>query len=363
MESDGGERTHGGTDLSELRSLGLAPDEILDFSVNVNPYGPTTFMRDAIRNAAIERYPDPHAIHARDALAAVWQVDLSCVVLGAGAAELLWAITRAMIRPGDHVVVAGPTFSEVGFAAAAAGATVHEVRASENSFRLDPKRLLRAIVASEARLVYLCTPNNPTGQAWPVAQTVDLARQCADTLFIVDESFLSLSEQHGDAFERLPDNTIRIRSLTKDHGIPGARVGAAIATPGLVRRIEATRPAWSTGAITQAAATAAAAEQGFVAESRSLLLDDRVALSEGLRMIGLSPLPSRTIFVLVPVGDARCLRTRLLSEDKILVRDCSSFGLPGYLRIAARPAPQSARLLSALRTHMDWLDGSDSANG
>jgi histidinol-phosphate aminotransferase len=348
MASDDGARIHGGLNLAELQSLGLAPAAILDFSVNVNPYGPTAYMRAAIRNAVIERYPDPHAVEARGALAAAWQVDPERVVLGAGAAELLWAVTRATVGPGDRVVLAGPTFSEARFAAMAAGATVQEVWASRDTFRPDPERLHRAIVATEARLVYLCTPNNPTGQSWPMEQTIGLVNACTQVLFIIDESFLSLSEQHADAFEQLPDNVVRIRSLTKDHAIPGVRVGAAIATPLLVRKIEATRPAWSTGAIIQAAATAAAAEQRFVAESRSRLLEDRAALSEGLRTIGLAPLPSQTMFVLVPVGDATALRARLLANDKILVRDCSSFGLPGYMRIAARSAPDRVRLLSAL---------------
>jgi histidinol-phosphate aminotransferase len=343
-------RVHGGPDLDELRAAGISPDSLVDFSVNVNPYGPTPRMRDAIRAAAIDRYPDPTARLARAALARMWDVDREGIVLGAGAAELLWTVTRAAVRAGDAVVVAGPTFSEPRAAAESVGAIVHEVRASaETSFRHDPDPLARAIRARRARLVYLCAPNNPTGLAWPVAELAALVGDCPDALFVVDQSFLSLSERHADAAVALPDNAVRVRSLTKDHAIPGTRVGAALATPAFAKTLERMRPAWSTGAATQAAAIAAAAEPDFVAESRARLLDDRTALIEGLRALGLTPLPSSTVFVLVSVGDARAVRERLLHRDRILVRDCASFGLPDHLRLAARGAEDRQRLFEALK--------------
>jgi histidinol-phosphate aminotransferase len=349
MASEPGGRVHGGPDIDELHAAGIAPEALLDFSVNVNPYGPTSFMRNAIRNAAIERYPDPTAALARGALSRVWNVDPATVVLGAGAAELLWAIVRAVVRPGEHVVVVEPTFSEARAAAEAVDAVVHEVRATENeSFRHKPGRLVQTVNERRARLVYLCAPNNPTGLAWPIAEIAAVIRACPDALFVVDQSFLSLSDRHEDAAVGLPDNAVRVRSLTKDHAIPGTRVGGAITTAAFASTLERLRPAWSTGAATQAAAIAAAAEQSFVAESRALLLADRAALSDGLMLLGLAPLPSSTVFVLVRVGDARRVRARILERHGILARDCSSFGLPQHLRLAARSAADRERLLAAL---------------
>lgn len=349
MASDTGGRVHGGPDLEELRAAGLAAEALLDFSVNVNPYGPTQLMRDAIRNAAIERYPDPTATLARRALALVWDVDPATVVLGAGAAELLWALVRATVRAGEPVVIVEPTFSEARAAAEAVGAVVHEIRATEaESFRHEPGRLVQTVNERHARLVYLCAPNNPTGLGWPITEIAAVIRACPDALFVVDQSFLSLSERHEDAAVSLPDNAVRVRSLTKDHAIPGTRVGAVIATRALAMTLERLRPAWSTGAATQAAAIAAAGEQAFVAESRALLLADRAALSAGLASLGLVPLPSSTVFLLVHVGAARDLRARLLERHAVLVRDCSSFGLPQHLRLAARGSGDRERLLAAL---------------
>jgi len=348
---DEARRAHGGPDTDELRALGLDPRSILDFSVNVNPYGPTDFMREAIRSAAIERYPDATAAPARAALGGLWSVDAARIVLGAGAAELLWTVVRAVVRARDPVVIVEPTFSEARAAAESAGATVHEVRAmAETGFQPDPARLIEAVPRLDARLVYVCTPNNPTGLAWPAAALADVIARCPRAVFLVDQSFLSLSDGHADAAVELPANAVRVRSLTKDHAIPGARVGALVATPALARLFETARPAWSAGAITQAAATATAApaEQSFVAESRARLLADRTALADDLRGLGWTVFPSSTTFVLVRPPDARAIRARLLREHGILVRSCASFGLPDHLRLAARPAKDRARLIAAL---------------
>jgi histidinol-phosphate aminotransferase len=346
-------RVHGGPDLDELRAAGIAPESILDFSVNVNPYGPTPLMREAIRSAAIERYPDPTAAVARGALARVWDVDPTTVVIGAGAAELLWAIVRAVVRSGDPVVIVEPTFSEARAAAEALGAVVHEIRTTEaESFRVEPGLLVKVVNERRARLVYLCAPNNPTGLAWPTAEYAEVIRACPDAMFVVDQSFLSLSERHQDAAVALPDNAIRVRSLTKDHAIPGVRVGAALATSALAERLERLRPAWSTGATTQAAAIAAASEQDFVSVSRARLLADRDALVEGLVTLGLTSIPSSTVFVLVRVGDAEKTRARMLQHHGVLVRSCSSFGLPQYIRVAARGPTETARLLAALSSSL-----------
>jgi histidinol-phosphate aminotransferase len=357
-------RVHGGLDLEELRAKGIPGETLLDFSVNVNPYGPTPAMREAIRNAAIERYPDPTATLARRALARAWSIAVENIVLGAGAAELLWAIVRATVRPGEPLVVVEPTFSEARAAADAVGAMVHEVRATEDaSFRHEPGRLVDAVKETRARLVYLCAPNNPTGVAWPIGEIASLVRACPDALFVVDQSFLSLSDRHEDAAVGLPENAVLVRSLTKDHAIPGTRVGAAIASPALAIKLERLRPAWSTGAATQAAAVVAADEQDFVRESRARLLADRTALTAGLTDVGVRWIASSTVFVLVRVGDARTVRARLLERHGILVRDCSSFGLPHYIRIAVRGVADNTRLLSALGACLSASSGAIGING
>jgi histidinol-phosphate/aromatic aminotransferase/cobyric acid decarboxylase-like protein len=190
------------------------------------------------------------------------------------------------------------------------------------------------------------------GRYTSLAVLADLARRHPEALFVVDISFLSLSSQHADAAWRASERVVWLKSLTKDHALAGLRIGCAIAPPFVVRRIEEERPPWSVNALAQAAATAIASEEAnrFVATSRSRLLEDRVRLETALRRLGLRTHDSDTVFVLVDLGAGRSasdLRATLLRDHRVLVRDCTSFGLPHHVRIAARPAADLDRLVSA----------------
>lgn len=336
---------HGGIDGAELASLGVAPARVVDFSVNTNPYGPCPAVRDAIAEATVDRYPDPTARPARAAVAAMAGVSVDDVALGNGAAELLWTLVRAL--PHEPAVIVEPTFGEPRAALEAAGATIVAWHAR---FAIDLRVVAAVVRSHRARLLYLCTPNTPTGANVPAAEVAELATALPGTTIVLDQSFLSLSERTGDAAVPMPPNVVRVRSLTKDHGIPGVRVGYAIAAPHVIARIDAHRPAWTTGAHAQAAAIAASmpAATAFVADSARRLLADRAALDVALAELGLTPVPSSTVFTLVPIRDAATLRRRLLVRHHILVRDCASFGLPDHVRIAARPAPDRAHLIAAL---------------
>ncbi|HWO07850.1 MAG TPA: aminotransferase class I/II-fold pyridoxal phosphate-dependent enzyme, partial [Polyangiaceae bacterium] len=243
-----------------------------------------------------------------------------------------------------------PTFCELGAAARAAGARVLEWRSREEAgFSPDLEAVEHAARAAQVDAIYLCSPNTPTGSALPIASIAAFARRLTGVWLVLDQSFLSLSELHADASTRLPPQVVCVRSLTKDHGIPGVRVGYAIASAALCQALEASRPAWTTSAFAQAAALASCQCQAFVADSRERLLEDRRALARDLAGLGLETLPSRTTFLLTRLPAVAELRRALLSRHRILVRDCASFGLPGFVRLGAKPPPARERLIEALR--------------
>lgn len=354
MSGEAHARVHGGVDADEIEALGLDPAAIVDFSTNVNPFGPHPAVAAAIREAPIDRYPDAEARRARRALADLLDLPTERIVVGAGAAELLWLAARALLHRGDAAVVVAPTFSELGIAAGRAGARVVEWRASAaDEFRIDLEAVSRVIDAEGARLLSLCTPNNPTGAAPSFDAIAAVAARHPRTSILLDESYLALSERHADAGKPLPDNVLRVRSLTKEHAIPGVRVGYAIAAPELVRRLEAERPAWPVGTAAQAAVVAACRESAFVAESRARLLEGRDVLAARLRAIGLAPLRSLGPFLLfeVPIP-ATELRLRLLRGHGILVRDATSFGLPHHVRIGVRIGAEADRFVTSLRAEL-----------
>jgi histidinol-phosphate/aromatic aminotransferase/cobyric acid decarboxylase-like protein len=341
-------REHGGVLTEELARLGLLAEEVIDFSVNVNPYGPSPAVLAAARSAAIDRYPDPTASELRREIARRHAVPPEAVVVGNGAADLLWTLARVLGRAQEGVLVVEPTFAEFRSAAVTVGAEVIDWRASASSgFAVDMLEIERLVQRSGARVLYLCSPGTPTGSYVPVDEVAALASRMPRLTVVLDQSFLTMSEHHREAQAPGPPNVVRVRSLTKDHAIPGLRLGYLLAAPALARRIETTRPPWTTSAVAQAAGLAALREDAFIDGCRDRLLADRRALAGELGAMGLRPLPSCTGFLAVPVDDGQEVRARLLAR-RILVRSCASFGLPRYIRIAARPEPDRDKLHSAL---------------
>lgn len=345
-------RHHGGLHPAELRPLGIDPGALLDLSVNVNPYGPCPEVLAAVRAAPVHLYPDPSASAVRTAIAARAGVAPDEVVFGNGAADLLWTLCRVLLAGGEPALAVEPAFSEFGAAAEAAGTRPCGWRArKEDRFAVDLGAVAEAAERAGARVVYLCAPTTPVGAPVPLAGVAALAERLPGAVVILDESFLPLSDRSAEAALRLPGNVARLRSITKEHAIPGVRAGYLLAPAALARAVEASRPAWSTSSAAQAAALAALEAGAFVEESRRRLREDREALAAGLRALGLSPLPSVAPYLVFCVEDAAGLRLRLARRG-VLVRDCASFGLAGYVRVAARPAAERARLLAALEQEL-----------
>src|SRR5882672_118608 len=122
-------RIHGGIAAEELAVLGVDASDVIDFSSSTNPYGPCRAVIEAVQSTRIDRYPDPTAFTLRKALASTCDVAPDRVVVGNGAADLLWTLARVLIRPGVAVVVAEPTFAEFGAAVRFAGGRIVEWRA------------------------------------------------------------------------------------------------------------------------------------------------------------------------------------------------------------------------------------------
>jgi histidinol-phosphate/aromatic aminotransferase/cobyric acid decarboxylase-like protein len=341
-------RAHGGAAAQELAALGVDPRHALDFSINVNPYGPCPAVVEAIRTATVHLYPDPAATEVREAIAARTAAPVESVVFGSGATDLLWSLAHVLFAHGGRALVVEPAFSEFRAAVEALGGRPAGWRARpEDGLRVDLREVAKAARDAAAEAIYLCAPTTPAGVAVPLSEVADLAHRLPDTTVLLDESFLSLSDQSGEAVQPMPRNVVRLRSMTKEHSLPGLRLGYLLAPAALARALEANRPAWSTSSVAQAAALAALAAGGFVAASRERLHHDRLATAGELTALGLTPIPSVAPYLAFEVADAAALRRRLLVHG-VVIRDCASFGLPRFVRVAARPAHERACLIAAL---------------
>ena len=321
----------------------------LDFSSNVNPFGPSPRIWDAMRAVPIGQHPDPRAAPLREALAEIENVNPRCLIVGNGSVELIYHLAVAYLRARDRILVVEPTFGEYAAAAAIMGAEVirWRVRAEEN-FALDVAALLRLARQVKPRLFFLCNPNNPTGTFLERGAFEQLLRGCPDTLLVLDEAFVRFAPNAWSSSElRTSDNLLVLRSLTKDYALTGLRVGYAIAKPPIIAALEKAQPPWSVNTLAQVATIAALRDEQHLRASLDSLARAKSNLVDNLTRLGFVPLPSRVHFFLLPVPSAAEFARKLL-ERNILIRDGTSFGLPTFVRIAARRPEENAQLASAL---------------
>jgi histidinol-phosphate aminotransferase len=352
---------HGALDYGELERLGIHSWQVLDFSVNTNPYGPSPHVREAVTDAVIDRYPDRECLELRRAILdfelAATNLPLHSIVCGNGTAELIWAIARAYLKPGLKTAILGPTFGEYRVACLATGATVVEFQAQASMcFQADVRTISDWISTQHPSLAWLCNPNNPTGTWLDLQQVSLIAEACQriGAILVVDEAYrhFIFPPETYSAVELLDtasrSHIILLRSLTKDFALAGLRLGYAVAAPHLAELLSSQLPSWNVSGIAQAAGIVALHDRLHLKTTLDKLAIERQVFFHALRDSGLNVLPSRTHFCLIEVEDAHHIRQQLLTR-KILVRDCTSFGLPQFIRVATRPTSEWQQLLLALQ--------------
>jgi histidinol-phosphate aminotransferase len=342
---------HGAVDPSALRSEGFDPATIVDFSSNQSPLGAAPRVSAAVAGAVIDAYPDPRASAVSGALADMHHVAAAQVVCGNGSTELIRLVAQLSLDPGDVAVGLAPVFGECEVATALARAELRcaplEHVGHGLGFACDEDRLRGALIEYQARLCWLCSPNNPTGMALSEGSVTALVTEHPDTLFVLDEAYCDLlpgGQWTTDLLEA--GNLIVLRSMTKYWGLAGARLGYAIAGSSAAAALRAAAPPWSVNAFAQAAGLAALADLDHHRRSVALLVAERDRLAAGLQALGWITEPTSAGFFLVHAGDAAALRRDLLARGR-LVRDCASFGLPGHVRVSPRFPDQNEVLLKA----------------
>jgi len=340
--------THGAFDFAELERLGIDPNDVLDFSVNSNPYGTSPLILEALRSVPVERYPDRESIALRRALSERLDVNPDQILVGNGTAELIQFAAFAFLQTGAHALILEPTFGEYERSVRLVDANVHRWRASsQNGFIPSPEKIHKRLLQRKMQVVFLCNPNNPTGQIIPNDVLREWADEFPETCFLVDEAYLAFVEGMKSVISVMRKNVLSLRSMTKDYAIAGLRLGYAIGEPKMIEAMKNFRPAWNVNALAQAAGLAALQNENHLTETLAKLRNEKESLVSGLKKLGYEPIPSQTNYFLLPVRNGAQFRAELLTHG-ILVRDCASFGLPSYVRIATRTLEENTRLLDTI---------------
>jgi threonine-phosphate decarboxylase len=350
---------HGGDVWSAAQELGIPASELLDFSANINPRGLPRRARERLRQDASDAlllsfYPDPSARALRMALSERLDVPLEAILVGPGAEALLSPALRCL--QAKRALVPVPAFSEYRRVCAQedVGFVPFPLDAS-NGFRLPVDRCCRTLEAEGCDAVFLNQPHNPSGaylEPNEVRHILD-----AGTGMILDEAFIDYVPEMSLTREAASrPRLLVIRSLTKFYGSPALRAGYAVAHPDTIRRIAAFVPTWPVTQLAIDAFAQAVADCEYAEASRTENALERERLSTALRTLGLVVFPSAANFLLLDLPaalrPAAELRTKLLREHRILIRNCDSYeGLESgrYIRVAVRSASDNQRLIHALR--------------
>jgi len=317
---------HGGTDS--------AAEPRYDFSSNANPLGPCPSVLEAVRRADVTSYPDPSYTRLRDTLASHHDVAPERIVVGAGASEL---ILRLIQCSSGAVQQLGPTFGEY-----ARGA--HVARRKLVSVET-PAAFLRAQVRHPG-IGFLCWPNNPTGDRYP--QEFVAAAASAGPL-VIDLAYAAMCDCVAiEEIESAGARAFRLYSPNKAYGLTGVR-GAYVIAPRIDRRLALQAPSWVIGRDAEAMLAASVRRKArlWLEETIPRFTAWRLQLSRSLRESGLAVRESPTTFLMAEVGNATRVARRL-RQQRIRVRDATSFGLSRWIRLSAQGPSARRALLAAL---------------
>ena len=351
---------HGTLDYREMRALGLRPDDLTLFSSNINPYGPppatVAALREAITPEMVVRYPDRLNLELRDLLSEYHRLTSDLFLVGNGSADILWLIGLLHLQH-RRVAIFGPTFGEYHNVARLMQAEIIDLPfpgwsgtpAAFTQSTTTTVDVAKALFNAHPEVVIICNPNNPTGHYLDPDELAVLYAAAPHALWIVDEAYAEFMQPPATTAPRAKrDNWLVLRSMTKDFALGGLRLGYLIGAPALIEPLQRTQSPWNVNVLAQLAGCVSLREgQEWRRETLVRLHEETASLQSALREVGYQPLPTTVNYFLLPVHSASEVRRALLAK-RLVVRDCTSFGLPQFIRIATQREEANKRLLQTL---------------
>ncbi|MEZ4590919.1 MAG: histidinol-phosphate transaminase [Chloroflexota bacterium] len=345
--------------------LGRAPEQIIKLDANENPYGPSPKALAALGNGRFYHiYPDPESNQLRDALSSYTQMPKERLLTGMGADELIDLVLRVVLSPGDVVIDCPPSFGMYPFSTAVNSGQYVPVWRNED-FSLNVPAIEQAVAQHPtAKILFLCSPNNPDGSTIPDA---DLRRLLhLPVLVVLDEAYadFDLGMNHlginhlgmnAQAREHMAwtleyDNLAVLRTFSKLAGLAGLRVGYGAFPEWLLPHLWKIKQPYNINVAASLAALASLEDQPWLQEKVQLLVAERERLFTKLGTISyLNPFPSRSNFILCRVVGRDAYQLKLdLEQAGILVRYFNKPGLDNCIRISAGRPEETERLIAEL---------------
>lgn len=343
------------------RRLGLDPENIVKLDANENPYGPVPAVAEALADFPYYHiYPDPEQTELRAAIGERIGVPEDTVMATHGADEMLDYLCRLLIEPGDAVVNCPPTFGMYRFDAKINGAHVIEVRRDEQ-FEVDTDAIFRIVgeraerdssdTGAQVKIVFLTSPNNPSGNWLPDDQLVRFLDLPA--LIVLDEAYVEFSRHPSRVdWVREYENLVVVRTFSKIAGLAGLRLGYSVCPAWLMPHLWKFKQPYNVNVAATVAGLASLRNQQDIEEVGERIRTERDRLFELLQNCALlEPWPSEANFILCKVLDRSARDLKLELEHRgIMVRHYSSTGLEDCIRISVGRPEHTDRLMAELRS-------------
>ena len=321
-------------------------DDAIKLASNENPWPPVPAVQDAIRRAVagVNRYGDNRATNVRTALSAWLDIPAGSITVGCGSSGLLQQLFMLYIDPGDEVLFPYPSFEVYPIFSKQFGAVPVTVPLIDYAFDLDA---VAEAVTERTKLIFLATPNNPTGTSISVEEIRGLLDAIAtDVMVVVDEAYREFNDPDmGDPATLLSDyeNVIITRTFSKAFGLAGLRSGYGLCAPALVDELEKVRLPFSVNNLAQAAVLAAIEHRSEALDRVATLIEERTRCAAALRAIGVEIPEPHANFIFIPTGAETLAISQAMERLGVVARPFPDLGL----RVTVGSVDENDRWLAA----------------
>ena len=347
-----------GRSQDEIASeFNLNKDEIIKLGSNENPWGPSPKAVEAIKNelASINRYPESQHAVLTSEIAEYAGVEPDQIIIGGdGADEIIDVLAKTFIEEGDEFIVPLPSYMYYEYLLKQFGAKPVYARWDLKANELDVDSIYEKITP-KTKMIFLCTPNNPTGTLIDKEVLKRIARDNPDILIIIDEAYFEYSEVTNKELINEFDNVFIIRTMSKVLGLAGMRIGYGLACSKIIEYMHRIKPVFSLTKLSFVAAVNTFQDKEYIADSIKKGIESRQYLYDELSKIdSIHVFPSKSNFMLIDIHNTGFTASELaleLMKRGIIVRDCTSFkGLDEYwIRISICTLEEDKKFIEIIK--------------
>jgi len=342
-----------------VREFGINPQDVVKLASNENPKGVSPKVSEAIANSASKAflYPDDSMFELKDGLANKFDVESSNIIIGAGSDQILEFISRVLLEPNDKVLMSAVTFAMYEVYARQMGAEIIRT----NSYKHIVDEFVDGYKAHKPKIIYICTPNNPTGDATTKDDVLKIINSVdKDTLIVVDGAYMEYASAKDKEYQITPndiidyENVIYLGTFSKAYGLGGMRVGYGIANDNIIKALHKMRPPFNITTLSLLAGIEALKDEEFVTDAIVLHQQEIKRYEEFAKDNGFDYIDSYTNFITYIFNDKMSstdISNKLLQKG-IIIRDLASYNM-NAIRVTVGTQNQNSRFFEEFKEILD----------